>query len=537
MSRVWRQMASKEDEPSETLRVSYPESAWLGDADPITWQGTWAGTLVPSWHPVTATDYLFFTQNDGTGRFIGADPGPFEPSLAGMTGREIQLPAGSLSPADVGAAVQTQWNAFGTGVVATHTGGGTVDYVGNFDADAAASAGPGDSWENRGAGTSAYGATELDAAGVSRQDTDWMSWVQVENSALPSVMMRAVGVRFRGENVRMAVALGTVDGNPGGESVQWQALLAGGGSGWHTYYFTPAEVFPIDGTASPRVFLGTDGDSGGASGIFGGPSQNLGLQVTGGNNVFRTGASTGAATPFPATVPALSGGNFNFGLSVQLIVQVGPFYGDGDWQSEAGMDPRIVAVPPNTTTMDQVIPGFGFDFPAVASLEIRDIQLYLGNHDAAPDDQLRVEVWDNPGGLSTTSMAGDTIYSDVGPTSGTDTGWVSVLPARIPVNGGGEYRITLKGEPGGAANDTNFGFTLGGYGDVVEKPAWSLLATMEASEVEYTAANGETSIPFDPQVATPSPMAPNSAAIFPGNSGGLAVRIGHSSGIAMVANP
>jgi hypothetical protein len=220
---------------------------------------------------------------------------------------------------------------------------------------------------------------------------------------------------------------------------------------------------------------------------------------------------------------------------MQVVVQVSPFYGNGAWRSWGGMSPQIIPVPPNTTPMDFIAPMFGFNFPNVIGLSIEDIQVYLATHNAAPDDQLRVESWENAGGLSLVTVVGDTSFTDFGPTVGDDTGWVSIMNAPVSIDGGGEYRISIKGAPLGPANDTSFGFDAGGLGENVGMPGWSLAATMEDSEIEYTAANGETWLTFDPQVPTPSPLAPDSAPIFPGNAGGLAVLIGHR-GVTMVAN-
>lgn len=530
-----------EADPVQTLRVNYPGSSWLGDVNEVTWEGTFGGTAVGSWHPVSATHYLYLLQDDGTGRFIGVDPGDFEPSLAGMTGVAINIPSGNQGPAAVGTQVQNDWNAAGTGITATYNGvvgnRAQVDFVGVFDAVGAAAAGPGAPWSTRGVGTSAYGATELNVPGVAAINVDWRSAVQVEEAALPVVPFRVVGIRYRGDNLQLAVSInGDGRGNPENSTVQVTDYAAGGGTDWHTHWLTPSQCFEVDGATLDEMFILVDGD-GASSGIVGGASQNLGLQLDGsGDNVFRLGANQGALTPMTTPIGPLNGGNFFFGLAVQVVVQVSPFYGNCAWASWGGMSPQIVPTPPNTVSMDYVAPMFAFDFPNVIGLQIQDVQVYLATHDAADDDQLRIESWENAGGLSLLTVTGDTSFNDFGPTVGDDTGWVSIMNSPVDIDGGGEYRISIKGAPLGPANDTSLGFVSGGLGENVGMPGWSLADTMEDSEIEYTAANGETWLPFDPQVATPSPLAPDSAPLFPGNAGGLAVQIGHP-GITMVANP
>ena len=528
MSRLFRQFGQSAAAavPVETLEVVYPASGWLGDADEPTWEGTWSGTMVGSWHPVDGSSFPFFTQDDGTGRYVGVNPEPYEPSLSGQTGVEIRLAAGTQTPDDVGAATEAQWHAAGTGIVATHIGGGVVRYVGVFDAAAAAAAGPGAEWATRGAGTGAYGAVQLDAPGSARADIDWQSWCQIEVASLPGVACRVVGIRFRGDNLRFIVATGGVNGDPESASVRYQGVHGGGGSGWHNVYFEPSEVFDL-GSSPPPVWLGVDGTAGGASGVYGSTSQSTGLETTGGNRIFRTGAANGVGTPIGATVPALNGGNFAFGLAVQLIIQVGPFYGSGGWKSNACVDPAQVPVPPNTVGMESVAPTFPFAFPQYPGLEMESLQLYFASHAAGVQNQMRVELFEAAGAMSLVDATGETIFHDLGPSTGTATGWVEMLSSPIDISTAGELRVSIKSASTGFG--MSLGFTSGGYPNNVGRPGWPLAATVGDGELEYLAANGETWWDFQAANATASPLAPDSTPDTPGNAPGMHMRIGNAS--------
>ncbi len=519
---------------SETLRVTYPGSAWLGDELSPTNEGTWAGSIVGSWHEVSSTHYLYVTQNDGAGRFVGVDPGDYEARLVGLTGVEIQLPAGTLDPDDVGTQVETQWNAAGTSIVATDNGSGQVDFVGSIDAAAIVAAGPGTDWESRNTEATCTGAQEYAASGVGNANIDWQTWCEVDNAFAPSTTYRVVGIVYRGTNLRIGIARGgAAAGDPEGATVLYDSgVLAGGGSTWHVHYFEPSEVFELEPT--DRVWQGVEGTDG-ASDVQGGSSQNTGWVSTGGDNIFRTGASAGVGTPFPSTVPALDGGNFNFGLAMMMIVQPAPYFGSFHWQSVAVYDRVRQGNPGSTVGMESVAPTFPCSFPVVSGLAVESLQLFFASNAAGAQDAMRVESFESAGAMSLTAATGETVFHDFGEIgSGTDTGWLELVSTPVDISTVGELRFSIKSASVGAG--MSLGFLSGGYGNDVGKVGWSLADTVEDGELEYTAAAGETWWDFRAGNATGSPLAPDSTPVTPGNQPGMYILIG-IGGFQMEANP
>jgi len=520
------------------LRVDYPANAWFADAQVPSSEGTWQGSLVGSWHEVSSTHYLYITQDDGTGRYIGVDPGDFEARLVGMTGVEIQLPAGDRTAAQNGATVEAQWNAAGTSVTATDNGGGQVDFSGAIDAATIAAAGPGTGWESRDTEATALGGAEYNAPGVTAANADFISACAVDPVFVPSSTYRVVGIRYSGENIRIGIGTGGVAGDPGGgtpaEYVFDSGILAGApGTDWNEHYFEPSEVFEIG--ASELVWVVSNGTNG-SSTITGGSNQDDGWQTTAGNEVYRLGASTGVGTAYTigGALPALSGGNFGWGMKVQLIVQPAPYYGSFYWMSNAIYNDVANPAPAGVTNMESIAPTFPCSFPTIPGLQIESLQLYFASHAAATENQMRVETWDSAGAMSLTDATGETLFHDFGSTSGTDVGWVEMVSTPVDISTVGELRFSIKSASSGTG--MQLGFTLGGFGDVVGKPGWSLADTTEDGELEYLASAGETWWDFRAGNATGTPLAPDSVPTQPGNAAGLAVRIG-VPGFSMTANP
>jgi len=534
VSRLFRLFAALVGSADEVLRVQYPANGWFADAATPSSEGTWQGSLVGSWHEVSATHYLYITQDDGAGRYIGVDPGPYEARLTGMTGVECQLAAGDRTAAQVGADITSSWNLAGTGVTATDNGAGEVDFAGGIDAATIAAAGPGTEWTSRNTEATALGADEYAAPGVAATNVDFLTACQVDPARIPSTTYRVVGIRYAGANLRVAIATGGIVANPeGGTYVYDSGVLAGAaGTDWNEHYFEPSEVFEVG--PSELVWMMANGTNG-ASDIVGGANQDDGWLTTTGNEVYRLGASTGVGTPYTGSVPALSGGNFGWGMKVQMIVQPSPYYGSFYWQSNFIWDRVANPVPASFTNMASIAPTFPCSFPTIPGLDIESLQLYFGAHGAGAQDQMRVELWyDNVGPMSLTDVTDERLFSDLGATSGTDVGWYEMISTPVDIDTVGELRVSVKSASTGAA--MTLGFELSGFGNVVGKPGWSLAATTEDGELEYLASAGETWWDFQAGVATGTPLAPNSVPTTPGNAAAIAGRIG-VPGFTMTANP
>ncbi len=525
---------------SQTQRVVHPPASFLANAQTAILEGTGGGTICGSWYPV-GSYYVWYSHSDGV-EATGVDPGDYEASLSGLTGVEVALASGSHTGIAVATATETAWNAAGTGVTAVRTGD-SIDYTGSITAVTTT----GGAWASRGSGHGTYGTTDLASSASFGLDTT--RFHQVLASNLPSTAFRIVGVRVkRGNNVgagfRLAVYTdGTADGDPENAVLQAEKEVAANGTGeWSAAYFAPDDVVEIGTPGSTRVWIGMQG-SGATSSIS---AENVVTQppaqgdfyVSGSNQVlFITGQNTGAGTAFPATAGAVASSN-NFAVWVQLIVQVAPYYGDAAWRSWAGPTPgRNDTSLTATSNMNSIWVAWAWDLPAVTGLRMYTAGVYLPVHSAL--QQPRLELWDNVTDVA--DADGETIVYDFGQTSGSTAGWSDIdVSGGVDVDGGGLYRISVKCDPtGGPSTLTQIGFNTAEHDEAATPDEWGWGGDdglFGSTETEYTSAAGETTIDFDPSVATASPNTPDSTVINPGNSGGVHALIGHN-GFVITANP
>ncbi len=515
---------------TNSLTITFPPVGWLGDDENAVLDGQPGSTGLGQWRAISSTHYIYSTHNDGTGRFVGVDPGDFETALAGMTGIEVQHPAGNRTSVQHATTAQAALNAAGLGLTISRTDD-QVELSGSFTSPSQATGG---AFSTRGYYGIA-GAEDLDAGGsVASNGEGYMA-----PANLPSGRYRVIGVRVRRGNnitnpVRVAVStspiVSTVDADVESAVPQWEAPVEGTSTfGWASYLFAPSDCFEVDPTTT-RLYIGTKGD-GGTSSIAGGSgaANGLGFQAdAGGDNLWVTSGGSGSANAFASPAGAVST-SFNFGIQIQVIVQEAPYYGNGAFRTYMGFTPGRQTLGTGSgspTTANEIFVGWMFRPPDIPGLQCYDTRINLDAHGADPSDQLRVEYWDNAGTMSLADYNGDTIYQDVGPTSGADTGWVSLGHSAFSMTGGERYRLTIKGGSGTAPTATTLAFNSDS-GQVFDKPLWAQGGNMADTEIEVASSAGETVINFDPQVATASPLAPDSVEFFPDNEGGLAILIGH----------
>jgi hypothetical protein len=109
---------------------------------PASWQtthrslldGTYGSTAHAA-HVVGPADYLYFTHDDGTGTFVGHDPGTTILALAGLTPHEVQLPAGNTGAPGVAALAVPALEAFEGVLAVVDNEDGTVTVQGLADGD------------------------------------------------------------------------------------------------------------------------------------------------------------------------------------------------------------------------------------------------------------------------------------------------------------------------------------------------------------------------------------------------------------------
>lgn len=88
------------DVPEVTWR--FAPASWLNDHRALL-DGTYGSSYHAAYVLVGEADYLYFLHDDGTGTYVGHDPGTTVPELAGLDGHVVELPAGNSPAEDVAA--------------------------------------------------------------------------------------------------------------------------------------------------------------------------------------------------------------------------------------------------------------------------------------------------------------------------------------------------------------------------------------------------------------------------------------------------
>lgn len=124
-------MASESAVPSTAWRFS--PASWQTDHRSLL-DGTYGSTAYGMW-VAGPSDYAYATHDDGTGTYVGTDPGPHTAALTGLIGHEVQLPAGNSTEAEVAALFAPVLETFTevTGVV--DNADGTLTVQGLSDGD------------------------------------------------------------------------------------------------------------------------------------------------------------------------------------------------------------------------------------------------------------------------------------------------------------------------------------------------------------------------------------------------------------------
>jgi len=526
------------DTASETLEVTYPPASWLGYVMTAALEGTDGSTLAGTFHTVGTDYYVWYSHHDGT-EYVGVDPGDREPSLAGMTGVEVQLAAGNHTTTSVATATETAWNAAGTGIsIVRASGVGT--YTGSIDAAASFAGG---TWDTRSAGHGGLGTTDM--ISTSSFAVDSTRWMQIDPANVPSVAFSITGVEVLRANditnpVRLMVAVGGADGDPENAVVVAQKVVASPAAidSWAGAHFSAAEAQHFAAAAAPTLWIGIQGD--GATSAISAENNAAAhgeFLVTTGTVLYVTGEQTGSATAADSPVGPVTSSN-GFAIFCRLKIQTGPnWYGDGSWRSWCGPTEGRNDTFGSTSNVNSIWVSWAWALPNIEDMMVYECGFSFGAH--ASDQQFRVELWADTADI--TDADTDTILHDFGETSGSATGQYYYSPTPFSLTGNQQVRIDVKGTNTGVGGPgaSTFEFNVGDQDEINTPDDWGWpagSASAGASEVEYTAANGETVIEFESNTATTSPLAPDSVALTPGNSGSLSMQIGHA-GFALVANP
>lgn len=475
-----------------------------------------------------AQDAYFWLSVDGMGADPGADPN--DTTYTGMTGYEIPLTgSGPFAASAVATAAATAAGPSGYTVTPV---GDTVTVADNGLDQAATVAVYGTLRAPRNAGQGrSLGQQRLVTGSSTNAGTS--GFCQIDPADVPSGAFRVIGFEIRRgttvtDPVQMALASGGVNSNPQGARIDHERSMGNSGSGALHREFLEEPVYYSGGET---LWIGTHGF--GASGqLFGGGDDTGFLADGGGDNLFLTDS---VQDDFPFTDPvAAVTSSFNFPVATRIIIQEAPYSNDGSYRFLAGAREGIDDgdLFPGGTDVDNIFVGWGLALPNITGMSLHNTRINLGTHAAGASNQIRVEWWTADGG--TTTFVGDNLVSLIGVTTDSQgTGWSDVqTEGPIAVVAGGSYRFSIKGSPaGGAESDTTFSFDLGGAGILFSGyPLYALqggdLVAEELEVISATAGGDETTLNFDPQVATASPNNADGTVTFPSNLGMIELELG-----------
>jgi hypothetical protein len=517
--------------PSEvTLDVTFPPASFLNSSNSSR-QGLSGTTFIGCFvaFPSNGDDdsfYIYFTHDDGTGRFVGVNPGHFEPSLAGFIGIEVQLPSGNRTGPQV--ATSAQETLDGAGITAT-VNSNVVSITGTYDVGTVFTGG---SYDDAGGGTIDDQVPAIGGIlGWTREDTASNSFAaasmraqRFDNADLPPDPFRITGLESYWGDVHTGQGTFAIyQGGAGDFDFQGATLLgiigttAGSATDqWVRTLCTPDDVIEVD-PANGNVWLVWAADAGATWNFEGSTSGRPSVAhyaVQAGTNLgiflFNGGASGSGAT-FPATAPAVAGaGNSAFIGSFRLIIQRSPYYGDFTWKCRIGLNQTFAGAA--TSTMTGVFTANAYTVPDVLGIEADRTYVNYSAHDSG--EQFRLEWWE--GGTSDTNIAGAVKVWDAGQTSGTATGYVGIAAgaSSFPLTPNARLWMSVKALSG----NSTLRYGSGGIG-YTDLPTPAVFFRGAATESEYVSPDGGFS--HDPAVATATPLTPTGSNLNNNNAAGL----------------
>lgn len=402
--------------------VTMPAASWDVSDRPMR-DGRPGSTLAGAFLVLDDLDtYVWWSHDDGSGRFVGIDPGEYEAGLAGLSGVEVQLDAGNVSGADVALATATvlqlaEVDASASGADLTITGTETLSTSST-------------TWGSRG---------DAGIAGNRRQPP-----AQFPNfivNALGSHMTwdrgdaRIVGfaIELREHDSAEQVSCALFRGGDASSLVATSLVATAQTSG------TDANRFVVAMLESSDVVDVSDGDSlrvlarGNTLTTrvnFSSTSQTDGVDFTVQNLEIFPDVSVDLDDPWPSTLEGETVTTaFGVFLKIAVIYQTAPFVGDGSMRQILGVHTDDIF--DSTDESALILPDanganvhVALEAPDVLGLQLHAWRYAAGSVHAAAD-QFRGGV---SGGGVLTDADGATVLWDAGQASGTATeAWVEIL--------------------------------------------------------------------------------------------------------------
>lgn len=242
----------------------------------------------------TPNRYVFFTKDDGTGRYVGIDPGAVAAELSGYTGIEVQLGAGDITGAQRATATRSALSGLytigGTGDVVTVTGQiGACTTGGIF-----------------GGTRGCFGTRRT----TPQFDTNVLNgaWGQFGIWSSGDVLITALGIRLSDTTtpVRLGLYTGGTQASRAGTAVLAEVLIPSGGAvGWNWRALTPSEVGVLS-NGNFRLVAKSNGSSIpgyiGTNNLVGTDFPDSGSGSTYDLEVYDTGVPNDPSTNFPSSL-------------------------------------------------------------------------------------------------------------------------------------------------------------------------------------------------------------------------------------------
>lgn len=525
----------------ESLAITFPPVSYQL-AEGLHRQGIAGSTALGSYIAIPGrgaigNHYFWCTHDDGAGRFVGVDPGPFEATLAGYTGHEVQLASGNRTAVQVATAVA----AAAAGVYASAlAASGTVTIRDTINAAAAFVGG---SYDAAGGGAITDLVPRIGGIRGHVHETQNASFTattaasRLRASDIPAGRFRVLGFRIRWGTshtgqMQVAVYQGGSGFNFQGATLRGRlgVTIGSATSAWVDVLCLPSQVIELDpangpiwvawmgdGATAPIAFFSSTGAGIGAVSHFEHDTSDSNRAIWD-----LSGAPTGSAGTFPSTMPA-RGTASAFKPAIQLLIHEAPYRGDWTWKTRIGkLSTDALA---QTSTMTGIFSSNAYTSPNMLGLAWDRIAVNYAAHDSG--EQFRLEAWE--GGTSDTVIATATRSWDAGQTSGTATGFVWIVDSGShPITANTRLWLSVKA----LAGNSSLAYGGGGVG-YTSAQAPAAFYRGNTTESEYTAV--DVGFSHDPSVSSGATFSPAGVVINNNNSVGM-IGIVKIPGFAMVAS-
>lgn len=467
--------------------------------------------------------YVYWTHNDGSGRYVGVDPGEWVSGLSGYTGIEVQLAAGNRTAAQVTTATCSALAA----VYATVTCGATTILVDDeIDADAVVIDGMYDS---------SIATRQLGARRGTPQFTgNPLNGVVGSHVSAPSGTSIVYGVGIyltaHSQQVRLGVYTGGGTNMGSATVLQGEGVTTGSATGWQWVMFEPDEVFSLTSGQDTWILAKSNSavtDPGYTltsttagfdftvqnmlvfSDLTGDPSVTFAADPGGGSDLNGTSTTNSPVFPFVALLYRPSTAS-----SDTLRMRVG-----------VHTDDVLAAV----TESDLLSPDASganvmtyIDAPALLGMQLDNIRIAVG---ATHSQQFRLGV---ASGGAYENINGATVIWDAGQTSGSSTNAWNTISAptggsSVSVSSSSILWAMFRGNGGVTVR-----YAANAAGQTAVSPAYDptdlLVSSGFGDGPEYETNTGNSSHSTNDAVAYESPLVRDAVDdLLPGNYPGIAI--------------